>query len=385
MIIKRLGVSQYRNLGEEQYVPCPGINVICGRNAQGKTNLLEGLWLFTGGRSFRGAKDSELVAFGKGQARLCLDFYARDREQRAEITIENGRRKASLNGVDRGPASSLIGELCAVVFSPVHLSLVKEGPAQRRRFLDAAICQQKPAYAGLLARYSHTLTQRNALLKDVPRHAELLDTLDIWEEKLARYGGAIAAQRISYANELNGSAAQVYTGISEGKERLSVAYESTFWLDGDPWDGESLTQNLKEKLVRSRREDLYTGHTGVGPHRDDLNITIDGRSARSFGSQGQQRSCVLALKLAEASLLYSLLGERPVVLLDDVMSELDQSRQDYLLNHIKGWQVFITCCDPDAVGRWDGGAVSQVEEGKIVPVSGKMPVFSGMEAEKSVI
>ena len=371
MNIKRLGVSQYRNLGEGQCFPCPGINVICGRNAQGKTNLLEGLWLCTGGRSFRGAKDSELVAFGEGQARLCLDFYARDREQRAEITIENGRRKASLNGVDRGPASSLIGELCAVVFSPVHLSLVKEGPVQRRRFLDAAICQQKPAYAGLLARYTHTLTQRNALLKDVPRHAELLDTLDIWEEKLARYGGAIAAQRISYAKALSGSAAQVYEGISEGKERLSVGYESTFYQEGCPEDGESLAKSLREKLMSSRREDLYTGHTGVGPHRDDLHIEIDGRSARSFGSQGQQRSCVLALKLAEASLLYRLLGERPVVLLDDVMSELDQSRQDYLLNHIEGWQVFITCCDPDTVGRLEGGAVFQVEGGVISQVSGE--------------
>ena len=160
-------------------------------------------------------------------------------------------------------------------------------------------------------------------------------------------------------------------GISEGKERLSVGYESTFYQEGCPEDGQSLAKSLQEKLMSSRREDLYTGHTGVGPHRDDLRIEIDGRSARSFGSQGQQRSCVLALKLAEASLLYRLLGERPVVLLDDVMSELDQSRQDYLLNHIEGWQVFITCCDPDTVGRLEGGAIFQVEGGVISQVSGE--------------
>lgn len=365
MIIKRLGFSRYRNLLEGELSPCPGVNVICGSNAQGKTNLLEGLWLFTGGRSFRGAKDSELIAFGEQTGRLCLDFYARDRDQRAEITIENGRRKAVLGGVDRGSASSLIGEFCAVVFSPVHLTLVKDGPAERRRFLDAAICQQKPAYTGLLSRYSHTLTQRNALLKDVPRHAELLDTLDIWEEKLARYGGAIAAQRIAYTKALGQSAATVYAGISEGREQLAVGYQSTFWEEGQPCDGASLSGVLVQKLKKSRREDLFAGHTGCGPHRDDLNLLIDGRSARAFGSQGQQRSCVLALKLAEASLLCDLLGERPVVLLDDVMSELDQSRQDYLLNHIHGWQVFITCCDPAAVGRLEGGAVFQVEQGKL--------------------
>lgn len=352
----------------EQFAPCPGVNVICGSNAQGKTNLLESLWLFTGGRSFRGSKDSELIAFGQPRARLRLDFFARNRDQRAEITVENGRRKAVLNGVDRGPASSLIGEFCAVVFSPAHLSLVKNGPAERRKFLDAAICQQKPAYAGLLSRYAHTLTQRNALLKDVPRHSELLDTLDIWEEKLSRYGGAIAAQRISYAKALNQSASQVYAGISEGREQLAVGYQSGFWQPGEPEDPSALASQLQQALLKSRRDDLFAGHTGCGPHRDDLQLLIDSRSARSFGSQGQQRSCVLALKLAEASLLRDLLGESPVVLLDDVMSELDQSRQVYLLNHIEGWQVFITCCDPAAVGRLEGGAVFQVRGGTVSPV-----------------
>lgn len=368
MIVNRLGLSQYRNMTEEQFSPGPGVNVICGSNAQGKTNLLEGLWLFTGGRSFRGAKDSELVAFGEPMANVRLDFFARDREQRAQLTVENGRRKASLNGVDRGPASSLIGEFCAVVFSPAHLSLVKDGPADRRKFLDAAICQQKPAYAALLSRYAHTLTQRNALLKDVPRHAELLDTLDIWEEKLARYGGAIAAQRIAYAKALHQSASQVYAGISEGREQLFVGYQSTFWSPGSPEDPVWLSQSMQQALAKCRRDDLFSGHTGCGPHRDDLQLLIDSRSARSFGSQGQQRSCVLALKLAEASLLKDLLGERPVVLLDDVMSELDQSRQDYLLNHIEGWQVFITCCDPATVGRLEGGAVFQVSGGHITPL-----------------
>lgn len=363
MYVKRLQLQQYRNLTPSQLEPDPGVNVIYGSNAQGKTNLLEALWLFTGGRSFRGSKDGDLIAFGQARAQLTLDFFAQDREQRAVISIAGGRRAAQLNGVDRGPASSLVGSFCAVVFSPEHLSLVKDGPAQRRRFVDAAICQLKPAYAGLISRYSHTLSQRNALLKDIPYHSELLDTLEIWEEKLCRYGGAIAYQRQQYVGRLDAFAREIYHGISDGREQLSARYQSSFF-DGEQ-DERTLANLLREKLLQGRREDVAAGFTGAGPHRDDVELRIDEKSARVFGSQGQQRSCVLACKLAEASILKERLGESPVVLLDDVMSELDASRQDYLLNHIGGWQVFITCCEPGPVLRLAQGKGFQVHAGAV--------------------
>lgn len=362
MKVEQLRLEHYRNLEPGVLRPCEGVNVIYGSNAQGKTNLLEAVWLFTGGRSFRGSKDGELIAFDEERAELTMDFFAQERQQQAKVTIANGKRAAVLNGVPKASASALIGSFCAVVFAPVHLSLIKEGPAERRRFLDAAICQVKPAYAGLISRYSHTLSQRNALLKDVSYHAELLDTLEIWEEKLARYGGSIAGERLRYLSGLSKEAQEVYRGISEGKERFSARYRSTFFEEGG--DARQLAGQLRQKLFASRREDLAMGFTGCGPHRDDVEITIDGKSARAFGSQGQQRSCVLALKLAEASMLRRSLGEKPVVLLDDVMSELDVSRQDYLLNHIGGWQVFITCCEPDAILRMASGAAFEIDKGR---------------------
>lgn len=229
MKVERLSFQKFRNLREGEIHPDPETNVIYGANAQGKTNLLEAVWLFTGGKSFRGARDAELVAFGEENASLSLDFFSEEREQTARLFFAGGRRAGELNGVHKGAASQLVGSFCAVVFSPEHLSLVKEGPAGRRKFLDGAICQMKPAYIGLLARYNHTLSQRNALLKDIPRHSELIDTLEIWEEKLARYGGAIAAERLRYVRGLSKCAEERYNGISGGKETLRAEYAPIIW------------------------------------------------------------------------------------------------------------------------------------------------------------
>ncbi len=350
--ISSLAFEQYRNLRGGSFEPCAGMNIIYGKNAQGKTNLLEAIWLFTGGRSFRGARDSELVAFDQERAVLGLRFYSEEREQEAEIVIQNGRRAATLNGVQKRSPSELVGKFRAVLFSPEHLSLIKSGPALRRTFIDAALCQVKPAYAPLLSRYNHTLTQRNALLKDIPRHAELLDTLEIWDERLARYGEAVIKERAAYIEKIEAPAREIYAGISENQEIFGIRYQKS-------------AENLKEALAVSRREDLQCGHTTVGPHRDDLEVTVNGVSARAYGSQGQQRSLVLALKLAEADVLEREGGEAPVVLLDDVMSELDAGRQNYLLNRLVGRQVFITCCEPDAVRRLEDGALFEVRRGEL--------------------
>lgn len=364
MKVRSIGFKNFRNLLPGEFHPCEGVNIIFGENAQGKTNLLEALWLFTGGRSFRGSHDSELVALQEKIASLSLDFNAQERNQQATIRIEGGKRLASLNGVQKGPASGLIGSFCSVLFSPEHLSLIKEGPSGRRRFLDAAICQIKPSYIKMLGLYAKTLAQRNALLKDIPYHAELLDTLEIWDQKISRCGGAIALARLEYIKRLSPHASAVYDGLSGKKEAMSIRYSTGLWPD----DTESAVQQnyenlMLQKLREQRRADMQAGHTSFGPHRDDLEIYVNGLSARAYASQGQQRSCVLALKLAEAFVLHENIEEPPIVLLDDVMSELDTGRQDYILNHLGSWQVFITCCEPMQKFRVESGGLFEMKAG----------------------
>lgn len=350
MNIQHLAFQNYRNLKSGQMEPHPGINLISGPNAQGKTNLLEAIWLFTGGRSFRGAKDADLILRGEQKAEINLGFFCGERDQTAQISILNGRRSAVLNGVPLKRASGLIGRFFAVLFSPEHLALVREGPSFRRDFIDAALCQVKPGYVSLLSRYNRTLTQRNALLKEIPRHSALLDTLDVWDERLAALGESVMKGRAGYLEKIREPAQKIYAGISQNKESIQLEYRKS-------------AENLKQALSDSRRDDIATGHTNFGPHRDDMEITIDSLSARTFGSQGQKRSVVLALKLAEAELLFRETGERPVILLDDVMSELDSGRQDYLLNHLTDCQVFITCCEPDAIKQLREGALFFMDGG----------------------
>lgn len=351
MNVKRLEWENYRNLHRGGISPCETVNVICGENAQGKTNLLEALWLFTGGRSFRGARDAELVTRSEERAALKLGFSSQEREQEAEIRIAGGHRSALLNGIPKKSCSALIGVFCAVIFSPEHISLIGGAPALRRNFLDAALCQEKPGYAGVLAGYNRTLYQRNALLKDIPRHSELLGTLDVWDAKLVSVGEKVTKMRLDYLDRLRGPAAEFYSGICAGREELSLQYVNS-------------AENLGEALASSRRADVENGYTGVGPHRDDLSVLIDSQSARMYGSQGQKRSAVLALKLAEARLLARSAGENPAVFLDDVLSELDSGRQEYLLNHLGEYQVFLTCCEPGAARQLKCGRVFRMENGE---------------------
>ena len=360
MKVLELRASGFRNLETLRFSPCGGLNAVTGENAQGKTNLLEAMWLFTGGRSFRGARDQELVRAGAQEARLSLTFFSGGREQRAELTLRGGARQAVLNGVPKRGMAELIGRFCAVVFSPEHLSLVKGGPAERRAFLDSALCQAKPSYAIAYARYRRTLNQRNALLKDIARHPELEDTLPIWDDRLCRSGAVLIRERRAYLERFAPRASAHYAGIAHGREELRLTYEPS--CGGD----------MAESLRRALREDIRFGHTSVGPHRDDIGIEIGGMAARLYASQGQQRSAVLAMKLAEAAVLAEACGEEPVVFLDDVLSELDGSRQLYLLSSLSGRQSFLTGCElpPRALGGTAarflvrGGAVSPAETGE---------------------
>ena len=373
MIVHRLGTQQFRNLEDGELFPCEGVNVIYGDNAQGKTNLLEALWLFTGGHSFRGAKDSELPRLKKetgenaSAAALALDFFSEERMQKAVLNFENGKRSSVINGVKKKTGSALVGKVRAVIFSPEHLLLVKEGPSRRRSFIDGALCQLKPSFAGALSTYNRALLQRNALLKDMIRFPELRDTLEVWDARLAKLGVGVMAERRAYVNQLAETVQTIYGGISRGKETIYIRYFPSVKTSVENFSKEETEELFLQELRRTLRSDMKSGFTSYGPHRDDLEIEINGLSARSYGSQGQQRSAVLALKLAEAETLSKNSGEAPIVLLDDVMSELDQSRQDYLLNHLHGRQVFLTCCSPETVSLQETGKRFRVERGKITP------------------
>ncbi len=363
MNVTKLELRSFRNIEHCSIEPCEGINVIYGKNAQGKTNLLEGIWLFTGCRSFRGSKDGELVSFDAGKTVLDMDFYAFGREQNAHIEIGEGK-KYHLGGVKMKGASEMMGNFLSIVFSPEHLSLIKAGPYERRRFLDIAISQLKPKYAGVLSQYNKAIAQRNVLLKDIQMHSELYDTLDIWEDRIAFFASEIIRQRIGYTARLSEHASEIYSGLSSGKEKIEIVYDGGKAAEGTTKT--ELYEGVKKQLYLARKIDLLTGSTSVGPHRDDLLVSINGLSARSFGSQGQQRSAALALKLGEAAVISSFCDEQPVALLDDVMSELDETRQNYILNHIKNWQVFITCCDPTTVKNLKSGEKFNVSAGKII-------------------
>ena len=364
MKITKVRFENFRNLISAEIEPGPGVNVICGRNAQGKTNILEGIWLFTGFRSFRGAKDNELIAFDAEIFANSLDFYAFDRQQSAAMMVSRAGRRILLNDVPQKLTSALIGNFCCVVFSPSYLSLVKGGPNERRRFIDTAVCQNKPSFAGVLKRFSKQLDQRNSLIKEIKRGRAGTETLDIWDEQLCQTEAEIANERIFYINEIRQYVKEIHSGLSGNSEDIELKYltkAGKYFRETVEITAEEIYEGLKNSLER----DLFNGTTMTGVHHDEIDITLNGKNVKRFGSQGQQRSAVLAMKLAEAENLRDITGEEPVILLDDVMSELDERRQDYILNHISDRQVFITCCDPSAVPRLGQGRVFTVEDGNV--------------------
>ena len=353
MLIKEIGGKNFRNLYPFSIVPHEKMNVICGENAQGKTNLLEAIWLFTGAKSFRTNKDSEVINKDKIKSKINIKFISEDIEKEAEIEIEN-RRKASLNGKKFSSASLLAGNFCAIVFSPDDLTLISGSPEKRRKFLDIAISQIYPKYLEILKRYVRALSQRNYLLKEIKAGKSSSEMLLPFEEELALAGNSIIKYRIRYLEIAQEIITQIYKGISSNKEEISVEYLPVCTAD-----------KLKEKLFLSRNDDILNGYTCFGPHRDDLDFKINGMSVRNFGSQGQKRSVALSLKLCEAEILKKITGEYPVALLDDVMSELDPARQNYVLNHISKLQVFITCCDPANIINLNVGKVYEIKDGNV--------------------
>ncbi|MEE1076330.1 MAG: DNA replication/repair protein RecF [Acutalibacteraceae bacterium] len=362
MIITGLKFENFRNLENNHISFGDKMNVIVGDNGQGKTNLLECIWMFNGVRSFRGAKDRDLVRFEKKSAKIEIEFFSEERDQTARIEFVDNKREAYINEIKKPAPSHLLGKITSIVFSPEHLSLVKDGPNVRRKFIDSAICQVKPKYSVYLAKYNRILNQRNALLKDISNYSELEDTLEIWDRELAVNGSIVISERLKYISRLSEIAGEYHSGISENREKLEIIYKNRYSPQTSTTE---IAGDFFDLLSKHRKDDLMLRYTTKGPHRDDIEININNRSARQYASQGQQRSAVLSLKLAEASLVDILTGENAIILLDDVLSELDRERQTFLLNKIQDRQVFITCCDYSTESLLKSGKIFLVDNGNV--------------------
>ncbi len=352
MIITSLCLENWRNIEKCLINPHSEVNVIYGDNAQGKTNLIEAIWTGSGFSSFRGGKESEFLRFGKDSAHMQILFFSEERNQKIDYLIKKETKKIFLNDVNMKSPSSLSEAFKCVVFSPENLSLLSGSPQCRRKFLDTALSGLKPSYHKLINSYKRAVEQRNALLKEISRKSRieyLWDCLDMFENHIANMGSKISSQRNALVEKLLPFSTEFFEGLSGSREILSIKYT------GEIYAGENGKQLLKKELEESRNEDIRLLSTCKGPHRHDLELLINGISARDFGSQGQKRSAALALKLAEASVIAEYTGEQPIILLDDVLSELDFSRQDYIINRLEGRQVFITCCDPTPVMKMTGG------------------------------
>lgn len=374
MKITSLSCENFRNLEKLEIELCDRVNVFCGENAQGKTNIIEAVSVLSGEKSFRTSKDRELVMTGTEKATVEAKFFSKNRDNIISLEIENGR-KVTLNGLLE-EKEVLSDRFFCIVFSPAHLSLVKDGPEKRRHFLDDCICKISPKYSKYIADYEHVLYQRNNLLRDLKYSNHISDRIDnelaVWDISLANLGCVIHNMRKKYLERLTEKASKFYEGISSGTESFNLSYISTVF-DTDVEDRNFQRDIFYNKLRAGIYEDIKNGFTGCGVQRDDFSINIDGKNARLYGSQGQQRSCVLALKMGECEIVADAFEEKPVVLLDDVMSELDRKRQNFIMNCLEGMQVFITCCEVNDLKNFKEGKIFTVKDGKILRQRYKKP------------
>ena len=356
MILKRLELDFFRNYVHADIQLSPGVNVIWGENAQGKTNLLEAAGYLSSCRSHRARYDRELIQFGVDHAFLKGEVFSRQRDFTLEARLHRGeRRQLFSNGVKLKTAGELGEVLNTILFCPEDLSLIREGAAERRRFLDDAICQLRPKYAAALAEYKRLYEQKTRILRDWEEKPSLLDTLDDFTLRMAQVGAVVIHYRAHFVRRLGQLSPPIQSDFSGGRERLELRYETVSTVTDPEASPKAILNQLLEHQQSHRKAELDSRQCLSGPHKDDLAVEIDGRSARQFASQGQTRTAALSLKLACRELFQEDRGEWPVLLLDDVLSELDARRQSFVLERIDGGQVLITCC----------------EEDKSVPVSGR--------------
>ena len=360
MRVKSLSLKNFRNYEQAIITPDSGVTVFTGPNAQGKTNILEALHLCCLGRSHRTSRDEELIRWGADSARVQIETKQLDGTHDVTILLSKTQKKKKTVRIGARPAErigELFGHVCGVLFSPEDLSIVKDGPAERRRFLDMQLSQLRPQYFYSLQRAVRTLNQRNALLKEIARTPSLLPTLDMWDEQLARVGAEIAQNRREAVAFLSDEAKKAHASLTDGREELRL------WYISQTADAPDAAEQLLTRLRAARSEDLRRMTTTVGIHRDDMGVTINGKEARTFASQGQQRSAVLSLKLAQLEMAAKETGEAPILMLDDVMSELDPNRRRQLIERIDRVQTFVTCTDLSDLAGARQGAVYHVENG----------------------
>lgn len=361
MYIKEIRLQQFRNYQEQYLQFNRHLNVITGNNAQGKTNLLESIYIMSMGRSFRTNKDSEMIGFGKDVCQVTSISVKEDRETEIQITYRKEGKLIKIDGVRAPKISDMLKQVYAVAFSPEDLKIVKEEPEKRRKFIDRELCQIRPVYYKNLGKYKKILQNRNILLKEGNADRQLLS---VYDEELAFYGTKLIGDRASFITKLQQISKDIHQKITDGKERLEISYESNIPVAQDPAEQRRVfLQQLDNSFVR----DISKRNTESGPHRDDLKIQVNGIDMRRFGSQGQQRTAALSLKLAEIYLIREETGEDAVLLLDDVLSELDAQRQTFLLNRLKDIQIFITTTEiSDALLQsFTEGSIFSVENGTV--------------------
>ena len=336
MICTSVFYQNFRNIAEEKIDFSPETNLILGVNAQGKTNALEGMYLCAQGRSHRTIHEREFIKFGESFAQVSLNYQDERRENQLAIRYKGGRKACQKNGVPLKKMSEFIGNFRAVLFTPEHLSIVKEGPALRRNFLDSALSQLSAGYVSALQTYNRALLQRNKLLLSAQKGevSGIEPLAEVWSMQLAKESAYLSAQRDAYVKALNAIVQDVFADMTVGREVPGVEY-------GGMKEEEAFAAQLTANLER----EIRAGTTLYGIHKDDLTLTINGKEARSYGSQGQQRSLALAMKLAEGELSKKETGEYPVFLLDDILSELDATRKAYVMSGIRGKQVIMTACE----------------------------------------
>ncbi len=337
MIIKSIELKNFRNYEDLNISFDEGTNIFYGDNAQGKTNILEAAYLSGTTKSHKCSKDKEMIRFGEQESHIRTVVVKKDKEYQIDMHLKNNRSKGiAINKVPIKKASELFGILNMVFFSPEDLNIIKNGPAERRRFLDSELCQLDKIYLSDLTTYNKILNQRNKLLKDMVYRPDLKDTLPVWDMQLVETGRKIIRRRKQFVDELNEIVHDIHYRISGEKEDLLLQYEPSI---------EDIF--FEDELSRVKERDMRQCMTSVGPHRDDLLFSIGEVDIRKFGSQGQQRTSALSLKLSEIELVKRSIHDTPVLLLDDVLSELDSNRQNYLLNSIHDTQTLITCTGLD--------------------------------------
>lgn len=333
MRIKSLTLQDFRNCDELHLEFEKGLNILFGDNAQGKTNILEAVYVAATTKSHKGSKDRDMIRMGEKEAHIRLLLEKKGEERKIDLHLKKTKQKGmAVDGIMVKRAIDLFGLASIIFFSPEDLSMIKDGPAERRRFIDMELSQLERVYLYHLSKYNKVLLQRNNLLRQIAQNEGIIDTLDVWDSQLLYYGSEIIKSRRKFIGELNEIIKPIHERLTGGKEAIEIFYTPN-----------TEEEDFEKKLIQSRKNDIFQKTTLVGPQRDDLLFSINGQDVRKFGSQGQQRSTALSLKLSEIELFKRNTGENPILLLDDVLSELDRSRQNYLIESIGDIQTVITC------------------------------------------